>query len=183
METTPPGSHNVSRSERGSSMVETLVVLGLAGLLIGVSSNYSVNSIGREEVRSAMNEIQTHMQLARSEAIKRNRVCRFTVNTATRVLQVSDLNGTSTTTDDVVLQSTTLSRRVSFERPGGGAAVTLPVLSGTTYQLDFGSNGAVSGSAGTVCARGGDRFDQVTASGGGATRIDRWNGTAWVTGS
>ncbi len=172
-----------ARSERGATMFELMIVLVLAGLLLGASVSYSVHSIGREEVRAAAHEIQTYMQIARAEAIKRNRTCRFTVNTANRVVRAIDTMGTSSTTDDVVLQSATLSSKVSFSRPGGGSAVTLPVLSGSVYALDFDSQGIVSGSTGTVSVKGGDRFDQVTAMAGGATRIDRWSGTAWVNGS
>lgn len=170
--------------ERGASAVELMVVLALAAILLATSVGYSVQSIGREEVRSAAHEIQTTMQIARSEAVKRNRQCRFTVNTATRVIRAVDLMGTpSTTSDDVILQSATLPSRIKFLRPGGGTAVTLTVVSGTTYGLDFTSQGVVSGSTGTISLKGGDRYDQVMAMPGGATRIDRWNGSAWANGS
>ncbi len=165
------------------TLFELLMVLSIGALVLVAAITTTVAWIGREAARSAVYSIQTQMQLARMQAVSRNRVCRFTVDTATRRVQVIDLNDVSTSTDDVVLSDVTVSAKISFERPDGSTPVTLYSPGGTLYQATFTSDGAVSQGAGVVSVRGGERFEQLTLFGAGGVRLDRWNGSAWVIGS
>ncbi len=156
------------------------MVLAIGGMVLAVAATTSVAWIGREAARSAVYSIQTQLQLARMQAVSRNRVCQFTIDTATRQVQVVDLNDLSTSADDVVLSNVTVSARISFARPDGTTPVTLASVSGTRYQATFTQDGAVSQGAGVISVAGGDGFEQLTLYGAGGIRLERWNGSAWV---
>jgi hypothetical protein len=117
------------------------------------------------------------------QAVSRGRSCRFLVDTASRKLQVIDLNDPANATDDITIASTTLPSRITFSHPTGAAAATLESHSGTWYRATFGADGSVAAGAGSVFIKGGDRFDRVTVYGAGGTRVERWSGAAWQVGS
>lgn len=167
--------------ERGFTLPETLVMLAVFALLLGMSITYTIGWLGRAESRGAIYTMQTLFQRARMEAVARNRACRFTVDTATRQARIYDLVDVANTADDILVSDTTLSSKVSFARPDSGSAVTLASISGTTYGATFGSDGAVSAGVGMVALLGGDGYFRVNLYGAGGASIERWNGTAWVT--
>jgi hypothetical protein len=134
-------------------------------------------------MRSGVYTIQTYLHVAQSEAATRNRSCRFLVDTATRQLRVIDLNDPTNLADDIVVASTTLSPVLTFEDPSGGLAVTLELQSGSLYGTTFAADGSVSAGLGAVSVRGGDRFGRVTVLGAGGTKAERWDGSAWSSGS
>jgi prepilin-type N-terminal cleavage/methylation domain-containing protein len=171
------------RFERGYTLAEILVALMIGGLLLAAGTTTTVAWIGREESRSAVYLLQTLVQSARMQAISRHRSCQIKLDTSTRLIQVIDLNDPSNATDDVTVTSVTLSPRLSFARPDGSTPVTLSLVSGTTYQTTFGSDGAVTQGSGVITVFGGDRYEQLTVYGAGGVRLDRWNGSAWQVGS
>ena len=81
-------------NQRGMTLIEVLVVLVLSAVAILAISMYAIPWIARETVRSAVYDVQHYMQLAKIEAVSRNRDCRFTVDTANRTLAVFDTMGT-----------------------------------------------------------------------------------------
>jgi Tfp pilus assembly protein FimT len=173
----------VKRGASGLTVIELLVVFALAALTMLIALNAFSGWSDREEMRSGIYTIQTYLHVAQSEAAARNRACRFLVDTAARQIRVVDLVDPANTTDDIVVASTSLSGVVSFEDPSGGAAVTLELQSGTTYGTTFASDGSVSAGAGLVAIRGGNRFCRITVFGAGATKVERWDGSAWYSGS
>lgn len=135
-------------------------------------------------MRSAVYDVQTHIQIARIEAISRNRPCRFVVDTGTRVVQVFDSMGTSgSTADDELLFSETLPSAVSFARPDSGAAVTLPTIGGNAHQAIFSSDGTVSSGSGDLNLFGGDQYRQISLFLAGGLMVRQWDGSYWVAGS
>jgi Tfp pilus assembly protein FimT len=119
------------------------------------------------------------LQLARIEAITRNRACRFGIDGTARRILVYDLNDPSDATDDLPIADATLSSHVSFGSPTGGAAITLTHVSGDTYQATFSPDGSVSSGSGSISMRGRDHFERIALYGAGGTRVERWNGSAW----
>ena len=170
--------------ERGMSLAEISIVLVIAAIMITAAATYTIPWLGREQMRSAVYEVQQFMQLARIEAVSRNRSCRFRLDTASRQLQIYDLNAPSNSSDDIQLyQTVTLPSTVSFARPDSGSAVTLNLLSGTSYESTFASDGSVTSGAGLVAMQGGDGNYRVNLYGAGGVRVERWNGSAWLLGS
>ncbi len=171
------------RSEAGTSLAEIVVVMVLMSIVVVAAATYSIPWLGREDMRAAIYQVQQSMQLARAQAITRNRDCQFRIDTAGRTVSVVDLNDPSTSTDDITLATLTLSSKISFARPDGGSAVTLAVVSGSLYQATFGANGAVSSGAGLIAVQGGDGNYRINLYAAGGVRVERWNGSTWVLGS
>ncbi len=172
------------RHEAGTTLPDLLIALGLAGLLLLTATSIAVPWLARETARSGGYDVQAYLQAARAEAAARNRDCRFVIDPDSRTLQVLDTLGTGSTSDDAVLREMRVARTVSFARPDGTTAVTLPTVSGTSaHQAVFGSDGTVRGSAGAVTVFGGDRFVEVTLYLGGGIEVREWDGHAWTTGN
>jgi len=172
-----------SHGERGISFVELLIVVFLIFVLAMVAATYSLAWISIEELRSAVYQTQSLLQLARVESVTRNRPCAFVVNTATGRVQVRDLNGTSSTADDITLADVTVSSRVSFASPDGNPPITLTDLTGSNWGAVFASDGSVSAGAGVITMRGKERYNRISLYGAGGTRVERWEQSAWRTGS
>ena len=171
------------RSEQGMSLAEVTVVMVVVAIVATAVATYAIPWLGREEMRGAIYQVQQYLQLARVQAITRNRSCRFQIDTASRRMTIFDLNDPSSSTDDILLNDATLSTKVSFARPDSGSAVTLASLGGTLYGATFSSDGSVSAGAGLVSMQGGDGSYRVSLYGAGGVRVERWDGTAWVPGS
>jgi Tfp pilus assembly protein FimT len=174
---------NDRRGERGASITEALVVLALTGLVLATTAAYALSWIGREDLRSAASEIRTQLQATRAHAINRNRAARFQMDTSLRRIQVYDLVDPGNNGDDILLSTVSLPDSISFARPDSGSAVTLPVLSGTTYQATFESDGSVSSTPGLVCLSGGARYNRVSLYAAGGVKLERWLNSAWTNGS
>ena len=91
------------RNEVGMTLVELLVVLGLALGIAAMTVAYSMPWMVRESVRSAAFDVNGMLQLAKVEAVSRNRPSRFVVDTVAGELQVWDGLGSDTISDDVLL--------------------------------------------------------------------------------
>jgi prepilin-type N-terminal cleavage/methylation domain-containing protein len=167
-------------NQKGMTLVELVVVLGLAAVVILTTVVYAMPWISRERARSAVYKMQSYMQLTRIEAVSRNQPCRFLVDTSTRTLQVLDGNGTTITTDDILLHQTTLPPVVTFVRPDSGSAVTLTQIGASTvYETIFTSEGVVFSGTGIVALYGGEEFNRVQIQGAGGVMVEQWNGSVW----
>ena len=168
-------------TERGYTLLEVMFVVALAAALVAVAILVSMPLIGKESGRSAVYEIQTMAQLARMEAVARNRECRLLLSPALRQLLVTDTLGTTATTDDQVLHSTTLPESVAFERPDAGAAVTWESLGGSPawFGVRFASDGTIEAGEGDVVVHGGDRYGRISLFTAGSAQVTTWSNGAW----
>jgi len=168
------------RGEQGMSLAEISVVLVVMAIIVTAVGTYSIPWLGREELRGAVYQAQQFLQLARAQAITRNRACRFQIDTSTGRMTVFDLNDPASTSDDIHLHDATLSSKISFGRPDGGSAVTLTSLGGSLYGATFASDGSVSAGAGLIAIQGGDASYRINLYGAGGVRVERWDGSAWA---
>jgi len=169
--------------QKGITLAELLIVLAMASLGLLAVGTYAVPWVAREGLHSAVYDVQTYMQLARIEAISRNRDCRFVIDTSNNRIGVLDSAGTAAVGDDILLYESDIPDTVSFARPDTGSAVTLNNVSGTIYQTLFGNDGIVSTGTGEVHLFGGSQYEKVEVFGAGGIRIQKWNGTSWTIGS
>jgi prepilin-type N-terminal cleavage/methylation domain-containing protein len=170
-------------TERGYTILEILVVLLIASLVVTMGTAFGVPWINRERARSATFQIQTQLQLARIQAVSRNRATLFLLDVATPRVQIVDLNDPLTGIDDILLYDLVLSKRLAFTHPQGTDPVTLEPVYGPYFQATFAANGTVFEGAGAIVLHGGDRYDRLTLHGAGGTRVDHWDGAAWVPGA
>ncbi len=171
------------RHEQGMTLIELLTVLAVASIAMSVTAVYSVPWMARQTMHSAVHDVQGLMQIAKMEAVSRNRDCRFVVDTTDGALQVWDTIGTSDRDDDRLMHSRVLSDSVGFARPDVGNPVTLDPISGTaSFEAVFTAQGAVDSGTGDVFLRGGDTFAAVAVHGAGGIEISHWSGTSWKDG-
>ena len=171
-------------SERGLTLIELVIVIAVAALVLVATMAYTIPWMAKENMRGAVYDVQTHLQLARIEAISRNRDCRFVVDTASGDMTVLDSNGTSATGDDTELYSTELPENVAFTEPGGGAAVTLSQIgASSSYEAVFTADGTVTAGTGAVVLHGGEMYGRVRVFGAGGIQVDRWDGSQWAVGT
>ena len=169
--------------QKGITLVELLIVVAVISLGLLAVGTYTVPWAAREGLRSAVFDMQTYMQLARIEAVSRNRDCRFVIDGTGHSIGVFDSAGTTAVGDDILLYETDLPETVSFARPDSGSAITLTNVSGKVFHTVFGSDGIVSSGTGQASLLGGSKYERLQVFGAGGIRIQKWNGTKWVTGS
>lgn len=170
-------------SQRGISLVELVVACAIGVILLTVTLVYASPWIGRESMRSVANDVASYMQLARIQAVSRNRDCRFVVNTSTGMLEIWDSLGTSSTSDDQKLSQRSIPESVTFDRPDAGDVVTLDPAGGPgAYQVTLAPDGTAPSGTGAVYLAGGEAFGSVEIQAAGAVQIAYWNGGAWHAG-
>ena len=93
------------RPDRGFSLIELLMALVIFGVLLTVGANTLSIWIWNMRVRSAAEAIQAGLQLARTEAVRRNDLIRFQM--------------TSSLDNTCVLSTTSTNWVVSYDNPAG----------------------------------------------------------------
>ena len=173
----------IVRDQRGTSLVEIMIVTLLASLVVLITAQFAQKWIQRESMRSATYLLQTHMQLARSEAITRNRECRFQIDDTTREITVWDLNDPGINSDDILITEIDFPEGVDFALPVAGTAITLNNISGNKYEATFDSNGVVTSGSGYVALSAGDSYRRVSVYVAGGVGLERWQASNWEMGS
>jgi len=168
------------RNQKGMTLLELVIVLAVALAAVAMTAALSGPWIARESMRGAVGNVNSYFQLAKIEAVSRNRPCRMVVDKA-GTLEVWDTMGTPLLlSDDTQLYSTALPSTVSFERPDAGSAVTLLQLGGSgRYHTIFNSDGVAAVGTGSVFLHGGDGYGSVRVHAAGGVDIAYWNGSAW----
>ena len=168
------------RRQAGVTMVELLMVVVFAAIIVVITLYASTSFIGRSSMRGATTEMVSFLQLARIEAVSRNRDCRFVVDTASRALEIWDSMGTMSTADDVRIHAATVPSVVNFGRPDVGATVTLDPIGTSDFQTIVASDGTVSVGVGSVFLAGAESYGCIDVQAAGGVQILYWNGSAWV---
>jgi Tfp pilus assembly protein FimT len=164
--------------------MELVSILAIAAVLIAMAVLVARPLIGNESGRGAVYDLQTMAQLARMEAVARNRECRLLLCPTLREIRVTDTRGTTAdTTDDEVLHGTVLPETVGFERPDVGSAVGWDSIGGTPewFQVRFASDGTVESGEGDVVVHGGERYSKVAIFTSGGTEVTAWRTSGWET--
>jgi prepilin-type N-terminal cleavage/methylation domain-containing protein len=167
-------------NQRGLSLLELLVVLALGIILLWMGTLVSVPWLARESMRGTLHEASVLLQTARLEAVSRNTACSFRIDLSTRTMAVVDMNDTSTTTDDEVLQTRRLPSPVAVAHPSAGSPVTFEFVSGSLYRVVFDPDGYVSSGAGELVLYGGTQYGKVLVYSAGGIRHQRWDGSSWT---
>jgi len=169
------------KPQSGVSLAELLVVLTLVAAVVAVGTAITVPQIARQTMRSSLHTGGALLRAARTEAVKRNRACKFVVDLGSRTMTVVDTQGTATTTDDQVLRQTALPTVVSVARPDVGVPITF-AGSSPVYNVDFHADGYVTSGAGEMVFCSGTHYDKIIVYSAGGVHYQQWNGSGWIDG-
>ena len=171
------------RGQRGMTFFEVIVVMAVLAIISAIGVSFASSWVRRERMRSAAFVIQTHMQMARVEAMSRNRDCRFTIDTSNNEVKVIDLMDPANNADDVEITTTLLPVEIDFDRPDTGSAITLNNLSGTVWETTFQQDGVVSSGSGDVFIATDEAYKRVSVYVAGGVHMRSWRAGGWAEGS
>ncbi|UCF69651.1 MAG: GspH/FimT family pseudopilin [Acidobacteriota bacterium] len=160
-----------------------LIALALAAILFGMTLSFSIDWFRKERVRGSIHTIQTQLQLARVEALRRNRACRFTLNENTKRVRIIDLHEPGTSSDDEEIAYAKLSDGLVFAHPQGGPPITLKHMGGPLYETTFAADGSTSSGSGAITLNVDQIYFQISVYVAGGIHARYWNGTNWASGT
>ena len=166
------------------TMLEMIFVIALMAVLIAIALGGSLASLQRGRAQSAIHEIQSMAQLARMEAVSRNRECVLLLSPDTRQVIAADGQDTPSTTDDLILREARLPSSVAFARPDSGSSISWESLGGSPawYRLRFASDGTVAAGDGDIFLKGDEHYERLSVFISGGTRISTWKEGGWQQG-
>ena len=116
------------------SFPELLTVVCTICLLLLASSTYFLPTLPSSSLESSVHELHVAVQLARIEAVSRNRECRVELNARDHSVRIYDSQGTTRTADDQLLHHLSLPSSIRLTHSNAGTSHTL--------QLSFKADGA-----------------------------------------
>ena len=159
------------RSERGYSMVELLITLGLIGVVSAISVPVFIESNARSSLWSGSEQIGASIRSARLRAISQNTSYRVTFNCpSANELRTLIVTGDAAVDDDPGRCSQTID--------GDSGIIQLPV--GVAYDVADTTSLEVTG-RGIFTANGGGIPLTITVTHGAATRTLTVSGTGQIT--
>lgn len=168
--------------QAGFTLTEMAVAIAVATLVATSAVSTSMPLLAREKLRSATYQMQSLLQVSRTEAVSRNSPTRFLLNPRTRTLESWDTKGTTTTADDELLRRVNLPELVSLASPDDEEAVTLDEGEGESYgtfEAVFRSDGSLASSSGAISLYSGHDFKKVTLYAAGGVDVANWGGSEW----
>lgn len=92
--------YNVRQNNHGFTIIETLTILIIIGILSAIAAPSFLSLFNRNKVSGAIEQLQSSLQEAQREAIRRNKACTVYLPDATQAQLISDCfitsDGTST---------------------------------------------------------------------------------------
>jgi type IV fimbrial biogenesis protein FimT len=155
-----------SRPQRGFSLVELCIGLAVLAILISLAVPGMRTWLQNSQLRTTAESIQNGLQLARSEAVRRNVFVTFTLNGAGWTATWVDTAGVTQTVQTGTTEGAGKSEVAASQNPvvfSGIGRVT--PLADTTFNITNSTGGAC------VAAGGPMRCLRVTVSGGGQVRM------------
>lgn len=160
------------RSERGYSMVELLITLGLIGVVSAISVPVFIESNARGALWSGSEQVGASIRSARLKAISQNTGYRVTFDCpAANELRTLIVTGDKKVDDD--------KDRCSQTIDGDSGIVQLPV--GVAYDVDDMATSLEVTGRGIFTANGGGIPLTITVTHGSATRTLTVSGTGQIT--
>jgi type IV fimbrial biogenesis protein FimT len=149
--------------QKGFSLIELMVVIVIMAIIASIAAPSLVNMVNGTKLSTVVAQLATDLNLARSEAIKRNsRVLFCKINTAGTNCTNGTLYHTSgwmvcfdNDKDDACDASTSLAPNpIAVHQPLTNMTLTLLRSSGTTVPIRFNSNGTQGNSVVTLTLNG-----------------------------
>lgn len=166
-------------SEHGAGLGEVLILTAAAAVAVAAATAQLLpGAASPETVRGATQSLYTYVQLARVEAVARDRPCRLVVDPRDARVRVLDSLGTADEADDLLLHETVLA--ASIAEPGTDPASVRGQarMAGSAVRVDFRPDGNVAPSAITLFD--GARFGRVSIDESAALHVESWDGSGWT---
>jgi Tfp pilus assembly protein FimT len=181
------------KTERGSTLVELMVIVGLLLILGFLSTYFDTGSwLANYRLRGAARDLSMNMQKIRLNAIKSNKAWAIVFDTSRNCYYIcSDPcydNKWSSINDNIIEQTIMLSGYKSGIAYGNGSAsrnvsgdgaIPSDSVSFNANVLVFNSNGAASGSGYCYISNDHNEVYAVGALASGAIRLRKWDGAVW----
>ena len=186
-------SRETKRRQSGFTVLETTVVILVAGAIMAFATPKFINAMREYRVSMASRQLADLIHRAKMQAVSDNRGVTLRIDTAGNRMGivVLDVNGNEVTTEYVPLpQGVTFSMPANVSAPVTGAPIASSVSFGpktgstTVFEQQFNSRGfLVVASPATVQALylgNGQDFRAVTLTSVGGIRTWRWIASQWV---
>ena len=152
-------------SEHGFSMIELCIALVVLGIMIAVAIPSMRTWLQNSQLRTTAESIQNGLQLARSDAVRRNLFMTFTLNGVGWTVQAAgDANVTQASWPESIGQSNVAASQNVVVFTGVGWVSPIPATD-ITFDITNSNGGAC------VAAGGPMRCLRVTVSAGGQIRM------------
>jgi prepilin-type N-terminal cleavage/methylation domain-containing protein len=161
------------RSERGYTLFEVLIVVGLIGIVSAISVPVFLESNARNALWTGAEQIGSTVRSARFKAISQNTPHRVVFNCP----NANELR-TIAFQDNPAIDDMDIDARCAEDHPGDSGVIELP--GGVVYDSDAATYLEVSG-RGIFTAEGGPIPLTITVTHGAATRLLTVSGTGQVT--
>lgn len=175
------------RNDRGFTLIETMVVVGILLLFGMMTTSFNANSwFANYRIRSAARDLASTIQKARMGAIKDSTNWSIFFDTTAGTYQLQPATGPA----DSAVKLSDYKSGVAFgvgnatkDISGGGTPadpVTAPSVGTKQFRLTFTSTGMLTASGWCYLANSAGAAYAVGAMQSGAVRMWKWNGNDWV---
>lgn len=163
--------------QQGVGIGESLLLVAAAALaVLATAARVLPGATTPSTVRRAALQLHTDLQLARVEAVSRDRLCYARLDLEQRSIAVLDSMGTPSETDDRRLRETTLPPSVIVT--SGEADPEAPADNARTLTLEFRPEGVAT--TGAITVFDGSEYRRVRVDESAHLWLLRWDGHGWV---
>jgi Tfp pilus assembly protein FimT len=106
------------------SLPELLAVISAICLLLLATSAYYLPTLSTGSLESSVHDLHVAVQLARIEAVSRNRECRIEIDSNHHSVKIYDSLGTTGTADDQLLHQLDLPSSIQLTHPDSSVTFT-----------------------------------------------------------
>lgn len=122
---------NARNNERGFTLIETLIIVVIIGILSAIAAPSFLGMLNRNKVNAALVQVQGALREAQREAIRRNKSCTVTLDTTNKKVTAPCLVTGDRNLEGVAIRTSNSSITFTF-KGGTGSSSTIVIASSDT---------------------------------------------------